>query len=129
MWKANRMRIGQLLIAALLASSCSAEVPGTPEKLMDQIEKTVTLPETAYPMEAYGRNYAFTGRGEVRAVYLVPSALEGLVEAASVAAAGERRFFSSTRELPKIADGGCRVVTVVYDVPTRRMIMAACSPR
>ena len=140
-----------LLVAAAPASSYRYQ-----QALMDQIERAVVLPKGAKPLSAYGRNYAFSGRDKVVAMYLLPSPpadlsqgcevmLEGFrsrpctrkeiaesaaSQARAIAAetpAGKRRWFESSRNLPSILDGGCRQVSVWYDIPAHHVISVACN--
>lgn len=63
------MRLTLLVITAFAASSCSAEAPRTSEKLMDEIERQVRLPQGALPLSQYARHYAFDEDGKVFGVY------------------------------------------------------------
>lgn len=123
---------------------------------MDKIERTVTLPKGAKPLNAYGRNYAFSGRSKVVATYLVPSlpqvsseGCEVMLEdfnsrrctkkeveesaerdaryVASQTPAGKRRWYKSARSLPFISDGGCTQVNVEYDILSQRVIAVSCN--
>ncbi|MGX0584706.1 hypothetical protein [Sphingomonas sanguinis] len=150
------MRMLAALVFLLLTAS-AAPVPSREQrKLMDDIERTITLPKGAQPLSAYGRNYAFDGGGRVVARYLLPfdppkadEGCEVLLEnfesrpctkreiAASARSrarlraaetpAGQRRWYSNARSLPFIHDGGCMQVNVEYDVAIRRIVTVSCN--
>jgi hypothetical protein len=118
------------------------------ERLMDRIERAVILPQRAAPLSDYGRNFAPLGNGQIVAIYLRPAPpiteqsncvhgdmkpcsteeIQKLnADRASVAAAGERRWFTDPSDLPKIVDGGCSVITIHYDLPQERVISVFCN--
>ena len=150
------MRLLAKLMPLLLVAAAPASSSRYQQQLMDQIERAVVLPKSAKPLNAYGRNYAFSGPHRVIAIYLLPSKpldssygcevmLKDLSsrsctrsERAELAAssaraiaaetpAGRRRWFKSVGSLPMIADGGCTQVTVWYDVPTHHVLAVACN--
>ena len=123
---------------------------------MNEIERLVVLPKGADSMSAYGRNYAFSDRGKVVAIYLKPFPLpkidegceemlenfssrpctkeevaEGMASDARAAAAqtpaGERRWFGKASELPFVSDGGCMEVRVEFDTAAHRVLSVACN--
>lgn len=123
---------------------------------MNEIERTIVLPKEARPLSAYGRNYAFSGRDNVIAIYLVPSrpidANEGCdvmlkdfssrpctkrevqemkkTDARGVAAQtppGKRRWYGDAKSLPSISDGGCTQVTVEYSISRHRVLFITCN--
>ncbi|HEX6741320.1 MAG TPA: hypothetical protein VF079_05940, partial [Sphingomicrobium sp.] len=96
------------------------------EALMDEIERAVVLPNGANPLDAYGRNYAFTGAGTVVAVYLLPSGANRRPSATQMPA-GERRWYRDASDLPGLSDRGCMQVTVDYDIATHRVLGVACN--
>ena len=65
-------RLPLMLLFPVTAAGC-ARAPSVHDALMDEIERTVVLPQGARSLDAYGRNYAPSGRDKVTAVYLVPS--------------------------------------------------------
>ena len=91
---------------------------------MDEIERTVRLPGRAGPLELYGRNYAFSGDGQVVAVYYSPSDDWGR---ARYALAGERRWHDWEGELPIIMDGGCSIVHITYEIATQHLLSVSCN--
>jgi major membrane immunogen (membrane-anchored lipoprotein) len=124
----------------------------TQEHLMEEIERAVSLPPGASPLSAYGRNYAYFGRDFVRGEYLIPDPpmtestscshwggvpctkeeVQEMIKSdkafrATMASAGERRWFKSVDDLPGVNDGGCIQITVEYHIPTRSVLFAACN--
>lgn len=115
---------------------------------MDRIEGAVRLPQGARPLRDYARFYAPRKGGAIIAIYSVPSPpisandrcdelrpdlTSRPVECGSLSAASwesvtanERRWVAE-RELPRINDGGCSVVNVVYDPRRQVVVSAACN--
>lgn len=123
---------------------------------MNEIESALVLPKGAKPLNAYGRNYAFSGRDKVIATYLLPSAPLDISQGCDVmledgnsrpctreeiaktakldvrnmaaqTPAGKRRWYESFHSLPAISDGGCVQVSVEYDIVTRHVLTATCN--
>ena len=46
---------------------------------------------------------------------------------ASVAKANESRWFENDSQLPRIDDGGCSVVTVIFDLASQKIERADCN--
>ncbi|MFX6258303.1 hypothetical protein ABTF80_19815, partial [Acinetobacter baumannii] len=59
------MRITAALILFFSATSTSAAPSQRQQSLMDEIERTIRLPEGANPLSSYGRNYAYSGESTV----------------------------------------------------------------
>lgn len=111
------------LALALLMLAGLAPETAEHTALMDEIEAKVVLPEGARPLNDYGRHYAFGEPGEVQATYLVPMG----VPRPSQAPAGQRRWYRSVQAMPWISDGGCRMVTIRFDLATHRLLSAKCN--
>ncbi|MGF7150362.1 hypothetical protein FHS96_004020 [Sphingomonas zeicaulis] len=123
---------------------------------MDEIERSVVLPKDARPLEAYGRNYQYSGSGTVIAIYLLPfpsadmsgscykisealrarpcieQEVKDLRESqarqrAAQTPAGERRWYDTGKPLPFIHDGRCMQVNIEYHIATRKMLRVACN--
>jgi hypothetical protein len=105
----------------LITGAAAAPVSGHQKALMDEIERSVVLPEGAGPLLAYVRNYAFSGPDEVVAIYLIP------IPGVAAQTAGKRRWFSDVRSLPFIFDGRCMQVRVDYQISTHRALRVACN--
>ena len=149
------MRARLLLLAfAFPAASCAAP-PGREQVLMEEIERTISLPDDAYPMRTYARHYAFRSPTAVEAVYVIP--IEPTDWQEDVAAftrgnrraptareiedikamnalsreqwggAGRRYWHATPDMLPMISDGGCAQLTIRYDPAIKRFSMVGCN--
>jgi hypothetical protein len=75
--------------------------------MADEIESTITLPDPNFQVSDYTRYYRMDG-GKVMGVYLsIPIEEEGPV------------WLEADEQGPMVLDGGCGVVSFVYD-PDRR---------
>lgn len=134
-----------LLIASLsLLGGCTTSAQRERDKLADRIEARVKLPLGAARLEDYAHYYGFDQRGFVVGLYAPGYAapnpsdtcekvLEDLTTRVVPCAAqtgkdrlrtGERRWVEKSEQLPMIMDGGCSVVTIIYD-PKRDVIKDA----
>lgn len=145
-----------LLAALVVLSSSSAPERSPHDALMDEIERKVRLPRNANPLNAYGRYYAFDGKGKVEARYLLPPepmtpdplpADWGCEESVILGndltwrevpcgpepgtshylKAGQRRWFADGEAIPMIFDGGCMVVHVTFNLKTRKVEYVFCN--
>ncbi len=121
-----------LTIPALLLVANASE-GGRERALMDEIESSVRLPTGAHPIADYGRYYAFDGMDKVRAVYLVPLVLPRSLRArgsrqdwVNDLPADKRRWEGRADRLPHVFDGGCMMVTIEYDIATKRFLRVDC---
>ena len=150
------MRLPLTLSLLLLTASACVGTSSSHERLMDEIEAAVVLPERARPLASYDRNYAFSGPDRVVAAYLArsprlnpdagcqtvlenfssrPCTSKEIAEmsepipgaAAAPADAGKRRWYESIDHLPSISGRGCAQVSVEYDVRGHRVLSAACN--
>src|SRR5438270_13454077 len=60
------------LMAAMALCGCSAQAKSPHDDVMDKIERAVSLPKGANPLNDYARYYAFDDKGFVWAVYSLP---------------------------------------------------------
>ena len=97
----------------------AADASAEQQAIMDRIEREARLPEGAGPLSSYARHYAWQERGDgfrkVIGVYL---------------GVGERtpgRHWVAETALPLIMDGGCGLVTLVYNVAEQRIEHIACN--
>ena len=67
-----------MLSLLLLAGSEPTSSLSQRERLANEIERAIILPTGASPLNAYGRNYAFSGRDKVVGIYLLPLPPSGL---------------------------------------------------
>lgn len=146
-----------ILMAGLVALPSSSAPERPPhDALMDEIERKVRLPAKAEPLHAYGRYYAFDGKGKVHARYLLPlepmtpdplpadwSCEESVMigdeltwrkapcgpdpDMSHYLKAGQRRWFADPKAIPMIFDGGCMVVHVTFDLKTRKAEHVFCN--
>ncbi|WP_426259814.1 hypothetical protein [Sphingomonas sp. DC1100-1] len=154
---ATTRSVQTLPMLALLATSASAILPPSREQaVMDAIERSIVLPQKAWPFAAYGRNYAWSDTTHVVATYILPSLPSDPREGCDLLTddfktrpctpeknaemdrqetqfltaetpAGNRRWFAQPIDLPSIDDGGCIQVTVQYDVVSRSITRAQCN--
>jgi hypothetical protein len=142
------MKIGILVISALMLSAPSRPATGSFEQLALDIEKQVQLPKGAKPLEAYARYYVRPVDGEVVATYVLPgldepAPGEGCEELredmssvpctfsapkSAQVGAGNRVWLRDVSEMPMpLRDAGaCGVVTLVYQIAERRFLEVTC---
>ena len=150
------MRILAILALLSVAGLASATPPTRQQQLMDEVERSVVLPKGAQPLNAYGRNYAFSGKGKVVATYLIPfppfdmsdgcdvmlknfdsrpctkkeiaeSVRSNARGVAAQTPAGSRRWYRSPNSLPFINDGGCLQISVEYDIAAHHIVRVSCN--
>ena len=116
------------------------------DKLMDVIEADVKMPDGARPLSEYSRHYAVDEKGFVIGVYApgyrAPSPDETCEEVlenmtsrqvpcpdaeSDRLQSGQRQWVGVTDKLPLIMDGGCAVVTVIYDSKASAVKSATCN--
>jgi len=120
---------------ALLLTACATPEQQGRDLLTDRIEDGVKLPEGARPLAKYARYYAFDENGLVVGVYVpgyvAPNPDDGCEELlddfttrtvpcpseayGDRVLAGQRAWVGGKDKLPLIMDGGCSVITVIYD--------------
>ena len=133
------MRIAGFLAATALCA-CTAQAKNPHDRIMDDIESNVSLPQGANPLRDYARYYAFDGKGLVWAVYALPGLppsgreickeMDGAIppekwktvpcpeESPEEAylPAGQRRWMSNPLMIPTTPDTlGCEQLTFTYD--------------
>jgi hypothetical protein len=140
------MRTLCLLAPMFALLACTTPEERQHDKLMDLIESRVKLPDGAGPLSEYARHYALDEKGFVVGVYapgnrapnpdeICEELLEDLTtrKIPCVGAetnrllAGQRQWVDNTDRLPLILDGGCSVITVVYDPKAGRVKSATCN--
>lgn len=87
--------------------------------LAAEIEREVTMPGSAHPIDAYDKNYAMSGVGTVVGRYQLATGRRIL--------AARRRWFNDPADMPMIHDGGCMQVNIEYDPATHRVVAASCN--
>jgi|GEM_PF-6357543 len=116
-----------IALSALVAAACSftkdADPPDAPSIVSTDtigvIEARVVLPPSAEPLEAYDRYYALERIGQhnlVHGVFLLRRSF-GDVDRTGMVSLGSRPnvYRGASTDLPIVADGGCAVVSVVFD--------------
>lgn len=145
-------------VTLFLAIPASAESVTSPAQdvLMNEIERSVRLPEGAQPLENYGRNYALDGMGWVTATYLIPSPPGNFRSGCIVSSrnnpsrpcteteiqesersdarrrqaqtpAGTRRWYGGVQHLPFKFEGGCTQVNIRYNIARRQFSEVSCN--
>lgn len=89
------------------------------EALMDRIEREVQLPPRADALSSYARSYAWHQDKDGTRTVL------GYYENLLGTAPGRR--WVTERDFPGIADGGCGVITLVWDVAAQRIERISCN--
>jgi len=95
------------------------ETQRTVEMAMNRIEGLIVLPAEAAPLADYGRYYAWDSdspdRRRVIGVYArLDTAISG-------------RHWVAKSDLPSALDGGCGIITLVYDAEADRIESVACN--
>ncbi len=93
---------------------------------MDQIERTVRLPEGTKPLAEYARYYTFGKSGRIQAIYT--TVLEPDYDTLNLSA-GKRRWVSDPGHMPGISDGGCDVVEIDFNAAKGTIEHVACNGR
>ncbi len=106
----------------LAAAPGAAPVPPGDDEIAAQVESAVLARHRDIPLQRYARFYAHLPDGRVRAVYVFSN--EGYPSTAGTP--GEREWVDVAR-LPEIADGGCTVLNLEYDVRAGRLRSLDCN--
>lgn len=122
-------RVAVALIVAMLAIAVVANAraqTSVSEASIRAIESQLVMPRGARTLEVYDRYYAsgqLNGHEVVIGVFLLRSSFgETVRPGATAVAAIPNAFTTSRQQLPIIADGGCSVVTIYFDVTTQRLL-------
>ena len=135
-----------LMAVALWLAACATPEQAERDRLIDRIEGRVKLPDGARRLSSYARYYAIEDGGLVKGIY-VPGyqrpdphdTCEELLADFTTRTVpcppemDENRLLAGQRawvepmKLPLIADGGCSVVTVIYDPKADRVRSATCN--
>ena len=73
---------------------------------MDEVDQGVKLPAGSAPLSHYDRFYAYGVRGEILAEF--------------VTGTNKRKWVGDSKSFPTIMDGGCGVITVRFQVQSRK---------
>ena len=141
------MKVPLAIVAVVLLAACATPVQLERDRLTDTIEARVKLPQGAGRLSDYARYYAFDEQGMVLGVYVpgyewpdTDATCGEILEDLSIREvpcpaepkgdnllAGQRGWVDSKYKLPMVMDGGCSVVTVVYDPKSNRVKNVECN--
>ena len=142
------MLVGRAIVVGLLLTACATPEQKTRDRLTDRIEDRVRLPEGAGQLDEYARYYAFAADGLVKGIYVPgyepPDPNDGCSELLPDSSlrdipcvdegpseyrlrVGQRRWMEDVQHLPLYFDGGCSVVTVIYDPKADKVIASDCN--
>jgi hypothetical protein len=95
--------------------------------LMDRIENLVRLPAAAQPMKVYLRVYAPLTQRNVGWAWATRPKLDGpkVIGVYTTLGPGTGQRWSD--DFPMVDDGGCALITVIYDVRQDRIESANCN--
>jgi hypothetical protein len=140
------MKASAIVALTLGLAGCATRDQTERDRLTDRIEDRVKLPAGAMRLSSYARYYAFDEHGLVTGIY-VPgyqppnphdTCEELLADFTSRAVpcptkiddkrllAGQRAWVERD-SLPLVLDGGCSVVTVIYDPRIDKVTSATCN--
>lgn len=113
---------------------------------MDEIERSIVLPQGAQPLSTYARTYKFVAPGRVEGFYFTPEdRLDGDFCAGTKAGGrtngqvllacnppwglgrGQRRWVDDDVHLPAVSDGGCYFISIEYDLRNGSPPAARCN--
>ncbi|UPT63232.1 MAG: hypothetical protein M0D54_01290 [Hyphomonadaceae bacterium JAD_PAG50586_4] len=119
---AKKIAVG--VVALLLCLSPAASAQDFPSEAAVRIlEKQISMPANASPLDDYDRYYAFQeieGRPIVVGVLRLRDGAE--VVGSATATTIPNAYVTTLEALPVAADGGCAVVTVYFDAQTERLL-------
>lgn len=123
------------LVAVALLTAISAQAKGWPGQISPAtirlIEQQVVMPPGADPLPAYDRYYKrifvkrqgkLSSRPMIEGRFMLRSESRDHWRNESIPVPGiPNAFLSAGPHLPNVADGGCSVVTIYFDVDTARL--------
>jgi hypothetical protein len=120
-----------VFLGALLQSCSSSVARDNQEWLPDRtlvqaLEGRITMPEGAGPMVDYARFYSAEQRGTHRIVVGI-FVINYPADTTGTNAVPPGAYIVTRRELPAVLDGGCRVVTIQYDVELDSIRSVSCN--
>ena len=102
---------------AISFSSSASETKMSPKDILT-IESNIALPKGAHPIATYSRYYYITdvdGLNTLIGYYLNENAKNPGVH------------WAQPNSLPMMADGGCRVVHIEYDLINKKLLKSTCN--
>jgi hypothetical protein len=122
-------QIAAVFVAVMLALATFPQASAqsaVSEETIRAIEDQVVMPRRAQQLDLYDRYYApdhVDGHEMIVGVFVLRSSFGGRArDSATPAPTIANAFITSRSQLPAIADGGCSVVTVYFDVATQRLL-------
>lgn len=131
------MRASLALVCAVGLMACATGATAESEHVtletIATIEAQAQMPRGAEALEAYDRYYAVQrseGRDVVRGVFLLRS-LFGDIDRAGMTAVRDRPnvYRGAAEDIPIVADGGCAVVTMYFDIQSNHFLQLQADPR
>jgi hypothetical protein len=142
------MKVVGLALLVVSLGGCSSPEARQRDRLLDNIESSIRLPQGAKPLESYVHYYAPSGRGEIVGMFILPG-LDDLPPGegceqlrkdmtsepctfgwpkSTAVGAGNRVWLSDYAKLPMPArDGGhCGIITFGYRPSDRRFLDVSC---
>jgi hypothetical protein len=135
-----------LMAVALGLAACATPEQAERDRLIDRIEGRVKLPDGARGLSSYARYYAIEGDGLVTGIYVpgyeapdpddtceelhadfTTTAVECPPEMSDHRLLAGQRAWVERTNLPFVLDGGCSVITVIYDPKADRIKSATCN--
>lgn len=111
------------IILAFGLVACSSAAERQHSQLMQQVEEQVQLPKGAQRLEHYARYYAEDGHRIVATYITIVDPTNRYYDLP----VGQQRWLDDHRNLPAISDGGCSIVSVIYDPKARSVPQAFCN--
>lgn len=140
------MKVVSVLSAMSLLTACNTPENRQHDELMEAVESRVKLPDGAKPLSYYARHYALNDEGLVVGVYApgyrapgphqsCEELLENMTsrpvpceeDVGDRLPSGQRQWVANVNELPLIMDGGCSVITVIYDPKASMVKSTTCN--
>lgn len=111
------------LVGCETAKEPSGAVPLSPDAALAQaIERQVTAQAPEYDLRQYTRLYTRGAGGNVEATYIaLPTG--GVPEKWK---RGES-YWVAPRDVPRVLDGGCSIINVLYHAPTKTLVSLNCN--
>ena len=107
------------MLPLLLLPGCSPSVGEHQTGIMEAVEDKLIMPPDARPWSEYARYYSAQPDGKIIGIFIVPDDPSHQNEFYNLPA-GERRWVGDYRNLPSIMDGGCTILTVMFDPHSKK---------
>lgn len=125
----SKWGVSLALLAATMLTGCGdAETPNgstrsSPEDVLAQtIERQVAAQAPEHDLRQYVRLYVRGAEGNIDATYLVAH-MGGLPSTWK----GGHSYWVASSDVPRVLDGGCAVINVLYHEPTSTLVSVHCN--